>query len=129
MSSGSRREISVLLLAILFALILLALLLLLLPPWGAEEEPEPPVEEAARREVPPEEVVARELMKREELIPFEGTLGGTMGFYTRENITVLNDRWVFARFEDGHIRGSMLLEYRLSPTGELQWEILAAELD
>jgi hypothetical protein len=159
-SAGSRREIALLLLAILFALILIGLLLLLLPPWeqagGGEAESPPgdgvssPVErdrdqsrgehsfsgerrspEGAQgvRRVPPREVVAQELMERDDLIPFEGTLGGRMGFYARENITVLNDRWVFARFEDGHVQGAMLLEYRVTPTGELAWEILAAELE
>ena len=157
MSSSPKRELQLLLLAVLLALIVLALLVLLLPPRGAvsggrstlsESAAEtgdagetPPGAEPATDEAqpsrksedalgsPPEEVIAQELLERPELIPFEGTLGGSMGFYTRENITVLNDRWVFARFEDGHVQGSMLLEYEMTPAGELQWEILAAELD
>ena len=157
MSNSPKRELQLLLLAVLLALIILALLVLLLPPRGAvsggrsalsesaaetgeagETAPgtEPTTDEAQpsgksedARGSPPEEVIAQELLERPELIPFEGTLGGSMGFYTRENITVLNDRWVFARFEDGHVQGSMLLEYEMTPAGELQWEILAAELD
>lgn len=52
-----------------------------------------------------------------------------MGFYTEENIQVLNEQWVFARFEDGHVEGSMLLEYALDGDGKLRWSVLAAELD
>ena len=146
MSSRARREIQLLLLAILLALILLALLIILLPPrvrapapasQAAVDEPEETVspeeqttrEQETPRPVPPAEAVVRELLERTDLIPFEGTLGGRMGFYTRENITVLNDRWVFARFEDGHVQGSMLLEYRITPEGELEWTLLAAKLD
>lgn len=131
-----RTELQLLLLAVLFALILLALLLLLFP-LGKEERGsaatapvvEGPGHEALpNREVPPPEVVVEELLQRPELIPYEGTLGGSMGFYSEENIHVLNDQWVFARFEDGHIQGSMLLEYSVGVGGELRWTVLAAEL-
>lgn len=133
---SSRRDLQLLLLAILFALILIAILLILLPLERAEIGTEQgevfvesPLEEAMPRgDIPPPEVVARDLLSRPELIPYEGTLGGTMGFYSEENIEVLNEHWVFAQFEDGHVQGSMVLEYSLGNDGELRWTVLAAEL-
>ncbi len=133
---SSRRDLQLLLLSILFALILIAILLILLPlertEIGTEQGEvfiESPLEEAMPRDdIPPPEVVARDLLSRPELIPYEGTLGGTMGFYSEENIEVLNEHWVFARFEDGHVQGSMVLEYSVGNNGELRWTVLAAEL-
>ena len=132
-----RRELQLLLLSLLFALLVVALLILLLPaglrepsppsaaPLPSSAAPLPP----SAAPVPPPEEVAATLLERADLIPFEGTLGGTMGFYTEEDIHVLNDRWVFARFEDGHVAGEMLLEYRTNESGELEWRVLAAELE
>jgi len=77
----------------------------------------------------PEEDIVTDLMQHRELIPFEGVLGGTMGFYSRQDIHVLNSRWVLASFEDGHIGGHMLLEYVVSPRGGIQWKVVSAYLD
>ena len=65
-----------------------------------------------------------DLARHPELIPIEPVLGGTMGFRDPERIWVLNARWVFADFEDGHIGGSMLLEYRVR-SGRITWRRLA----
>lgn len=59
-----------------------------------------------------------------ELIPTEPVLGGTMSFYDRDAIQVLNDRWVLATYEDGHISGQILLEYDIDEEGEISWEVL-----
>lgn len=77
----------------------------------------------------PEEDIVSDLMQHRELIPFEGVLGGTMGFYSEQDIHVLNSRWVLAAFEDGHIAGHMLLEYRVDPGGEIHWKPLSAYLE
>ncbi|NBF39711.1 MAG: hypothetical protein GVY14_04790 [Spirochaetes bacterium] len=75
------------------------------------------------------ERVKRDFMDREELIPFEGRLGGTMDFYDPESIYILSDRWVYAEFSDGHVQGGMLLEYTLEPDGEIRWRVLEARLE
>ncbi len=62
-----------------------------------------------------------DLAKHRELIPYEGVLGGTMGFYSDADVHVLNDRWVFARFEDGHVGGFALLEYAVKD-GHVTWK-------
>jgi hypothetical protein len=77
----------------------------------------------------PEEDLAADLMQHRELIPYKGVMGGTMGFYSKKEIHVLNTRWVLASFEDGHIGGNMLLEYAVSPGGEIQWKVISAYLD
>ncbi len=77
----------------------------------------------------PVEDLANDLMQHRELIPFKGVLGGTMGFYSEKDIHVLTSRWVLASFEDGHIGGRMLLEYNVSPEGEIQWKRLSAYLE
>jgi hypothetical protein len=64
-----------------------------------------------------------DLVAHPELIQTEGVMGGTMGFNAPE-IALLNSRWVFARFEDGHIAGSCLLEYHVAPDSTIQWTVL-----
>jgi hypothetical protein len=77
----------------------------------------------------PEEDLASDLMQHRELIPYAGVLGGTMGFYSKKDIRVLTSRWILASFEDGHIGGHMLLEYRADPGGKIHWRVLSAYLD
>lgn len=59
-----------------------------------------------------------------ELIPVPAVLGGTMGFHRPDRIRVLNGRWVCADFDDGHIGGSMLLEYQVE-SGRIAWRAIA----
>jgi len=69
---------------------------------------------------PLKEIVAG-LQKHPELIPYKGVLGGRMGFYFADMIWVLNKKWVFAYFEDGHIGGWMLLEFKVSQGGKISF--------
>ena len=64
-----------------------------------------------------------DLVAHPEQIQIQGVMGGTMGFNAPE-IALLNSRWVFARFEDGHIAGSCLLEYLVAPDSTIQWKVL-----
>ena len=77
----------------------------------------------------PEEDLAVDLMQHRELIPYEGIMGGSMGFYSQKDIHILSSRWVLASFEDGHIGGNMLLEYRVDPGRNISWKVLSAYLD
>ncbi len=58
------------------------------------------------------------------IIESRGVLGGAMGFYFMDGIHILNKRWVFAYFEDGHLAGAMLLRYEIHDEGEISWEVL-----
>jgi len=69
-----------------------------------------------------------DLEKHPELIPFKGVLGGTM-FFSASESAVLSPNWVLGYFEDGHIGGHCLLEYRVQPGGHVFWKRLAAKLD
>lgn len=75
------------------------------------------------------ETLVGDLQKHPELIPYKGVLGGKMGFYDPAGIMVLNSRWVFASFDDGHITGAMLLEYTVGPGGKISWKVLKSALD
>lgn len=68
--------------------------------------------------------IKTDLARHPELIPVAGTPGGTMGFYAYDRIWILNGRWAYADFEDGHIGGSMLLEYWVEG-GRIRWTRLA----
>jgi hypothetical protein len=68
-----------------------------------------------------------DLVEHRELIPFPAVMGGTM-FFVPQRIVILNDRWAYAEFEDGHIGGSMLLEYDVDD-GRIRWKRLAARRD
>lgn len=73
--------------------------------------------------------ITEDLLKRSDLIPHEGVLGGTMAFYAPENIHILSPNWVFAYFEDGHVRGEILLEYTVDDNGNISWNVIKSHLD
>lgn len=76
-------------------------------------------------EDPPKEI-DRSLRGRPELIPYEGVLGGTMQFLY---IFILNDKWAYAMFEDGHISGSAVFEYAVGPGQKISWELVSSKLN
>ena len=77
----------------------------------------------------PEEELVADLMQHSELITYDGIMGGSMGFYSPKDIHILSSRWVLASFEDGHIGGNMLLEYRVDPGRNISWKVLSAYLE
>ncbi len=74
---------------------------------------------------PVRDIVA-DLRKHTELIPYEGVLGGQMGFYFDNKIWVLTDQWVLAYFEDGHAGGFLIAKYNVTAGGKIEWRRLAA---
>lgn len=75
----------------------------------------------------PEQQLRRNLAEQPELIPHEPVLGGSM-YFVPKGIHILNDRWVLATFEDGHIRGQMLLEYDAAH-GNVTWQVIESYLE
>jgi hypothetical protein len=71
----------------------------------------------------PVEDLRNDLMKSDVKIRRKGVLGGTMGFYMPEAIHVLNEHWVMAYFEDGHVAGALFLKYDINE-GIINWEVL-----
>ncbi len=70
--------------------------------------------------------IISDLMQHRELIPYKGSLGGTMNFYSEGKIWILTKKWVFAYFEDGHNGGYLLLEYEVTNYGRINWKALAS---
>ncbi|PKM96455.1 MAG: hypothetical protein CVU84_01720 [Firmicutes bacterium HGW-Firmicutes-1] len=71
-------------------------------------------------------IILKDLLLHLELIPYDGTLGGTMNFF---NIYILNDKWVYARFEDGHIQGYGIYEFTIDEDQKISWKIIDTILD
>jgi len=74
----------------------------------------------------PEQSIINDLMKHPELIQQKPLSGGKMGFYDKKKIFVLNEYFVYAHFTDGHFHGTMILEYKVSDSGKISWEVLKA---
>jgi hypothetical protein len=70
--------------------------------------------------------LVRDLMKHNELIPCEGVLGGTPGFYNPDGIKVLSKDYVIAEFDDGHIEGYIELTFKVS-NGTISWTVIQSE--
>lgn len=73
--------------------------------------------------------IKTDLMKHHELIPYKGIMGGAMRFPSEREIYVVSTKWVRAYFEDGHISGWMVLEYKIQPGGRIVWKVIDSYLD
>lgn len=58
--------------------------------------------------------------KQRQLVPVEGTMGGTMGI---RDSRILNDRYALAYYEDGHNGGYMVLKYAVN-NGNITWSVV-----
>ena len=70
--------------------------------------------------------IISDLKRHRELIPYEGSMGGTMNFLGPSKMWILTKKWVLAYFEDGHNGGYLLLEYNITKGGGIHWTILAS---
>jgi hypothetical protein len=68
--------------------------------------------------------IRNDLIAKPGLIGRPGVLGGKMGFYFPDGIHILNHRWVFAYYEDGHVGGAVLLRYDIDYKGRINWEVI-----
>lgn len=71
----------------------------------------------------PEKFVENALRKRADLIPYDAVLGGTMNF---GKIQLLGNKWVIADYNDGHIQGRSIYEYRIDDKKALTFKMLAS---
>lgn len=72
----------------------------------------------------PEEFISQELRKHPNLIPLEPVLGGRMQF---RQVKVLTEDWVFAIYDDGHIQGNSIFQYKLQSDGSLQFKEIVSQ--
>jgi len=74
----------------------------------------------------PAKDIISDLRQHRELIPYKGSVGGTMNFYSESQIWILTKKWVLAYFEDGHNGGYLLLEYEVTKDGKIKWKTVAS---
>jgi regulator of replication initiation timing len=74
----------------------------------------------------PEELLDT-LSNENDLIPYDGVLGGTMRWWPTES-RIINSEWVLGYFEDGHILGHALLEYQIDEQQNVTWKLIKAIL-
>jgi hypothetical protein len=74
----------------------------------------------------PVQDIISDLQEHRDLIPYKGVLGGEMGFFDKNKIWVLTNKWVLAYFEDGHIGGYLLLEFLVHDNGRITWNRIAS---
>ena len=70
----------------------------------------------------PEKFLLEKLVKKSELIPKKPVLGGTMHF---TSISFINDQLILAEYEDGHIMGRAIYQYKMDKNGNLIFELLS----
>ena len=71
-------------------------------------------------------IIEKDLLEKPELISIDGVLGGTM-FFTDAHL--LNEKWVYATFEDGHIMGSGLYKFEIISANEIKWKEIQVTSD
>lgn len=76
-----------------------------------------------------EEYLKEDLVKNAAIINGEGIKGGSFGFYDKNGIVVVNEHWVVAKFDDGHINGEMILEYKINGNKKIHWKKIASYLE
>jgi hypothetical protein len=75
-----------------------------------------------------DEVILADLARHPELIPFPGVEGGTMRFHAPQ-CRIVAPGWAYGYFEDGHVSGRGVFEYKVGRSGEIRWTRIAAKLD
>ena len=66
----------------------------------------------------------RDLMSKPEAITLPGVLGGPMRIFSESDIRILNDSWVYAQFDDGHIQGAGIFSSTRGQDGRITWKLL-----
>lgn len=80
-----------------------------------------------RKGVDDHTIILKDLKNQADLIGYEGILGGTMRFIV-EDSKLLNEKYVLAYFEDGHIGGYTLLKYSINKKLDIEWNVLESEV-
>lgn len=70
----------------------------------------------------PETFIVESLKSKPQLIPESSVLGGTMRFTDTE---LLNDRFIWAGYEDGHVAGQAIFQYKLNKTDSLIFKLVS----
>jgi len=69
----------------------------------------------------PEKFLLEKLENKSELIPKKAVLGGSMHF---TEVSFINDHLILVEYEDGHIMGRSIYQYKMDKNGELKFELI-----
>jgi len=70
----------------------------------------------------PEQFLLEKLREKPELIPKKAVLGGAMHF---TSVSFINNHLILAEYEDGHIMGRSIYQYKMDKNGNLIFELLS----
>jgi len=70
----------------------------------------------------PEKFLLEKLREKQNLIPKRPVLGGTMHF---TSVSFINDHLILAEYEDGHIMGRSIYQYKMDKNGNLIFKLLS----
>ena len=70
----------------------------------------------------------KDLLARDDLIPWKGIHGGVMKIYDPSLVWFAGPRWCIAWAEDGHIGGFLLLSFEEGDDGSPKWRLLDSAL-
>lgn len=70
----------------------------------------------------PEKFLLEKLREKSDLIPKKPVLGGTMYF---TEVSFINSHLILAEYEDGHIMGRAIFQYKMDKNGNLNFELLS----
>lgn len=69
-----------------------------------------------------ETFIVESLEKNTQLIPEESVLGGTMRFV---DIEILNERFIWAAYEDGHVAGEAIFQYKIKEADSIDFNLVS----
>jgi hypothetical protein len=70
----------------------------------------------------PETFIVESLKRNPQLIPEKSVLGGTMRFTETE---ILNDSFIWAGYEDGHVAGEAIFQYKLNEADSIDFKLVS----
>ena len=70
----------------------------------------------------PEVYIVEALKRNSRLIPEKSVLGGTMRFVDSE---ILNERFIWAAYEDGHVAGEAIFQYKLNEADSIDFKLIS----
>jgi len=70
--------------------------------------------------------IRNDLMKNQNLIPKRNVPTGIL-YFRRDNISIINSKWVLAYYDDGHFDGELLARFTVDKSGRISWKVIADE--
>lgn len=71
-------------------------------------------------------VLIEDLKEHNEIIGYDGILGGTMYF---SDVRILTKDWAFAFFDDGHYGGYGLYSFEITDNQDIRWKTILEVID